>query len=148
MTTTIGFGVWGGMVFIGPFWGIIGHVKWQLAVACCWMTAFLGSMAHCKPGNKSFGIAVSFLANLPVGWIEQQTSALIQLLAPDDGSLGSAFGSMAGLRTAVGSIGTSIFLAILNGKFLSSAASHAGPHFSLHHTPFSFRKRGNMGLRQ
>jgi hypothetical protein len=44
MQTTIAFGVWFGMIFIGPFVGIIKHVRIQFIVLMSICVAFLGKI--------------------------------------------------------------------------------------------------------
>ncbi|OBT59086.1 hypothetical protein VE04_00710 [Pseudogymnoascus sp. 24MN13] len=115
MSCTIGFGLWGGMVFLGALWGPIGHPKWTLIISNMWMTAFIGALAHCNPDNKTFAIVCSFLAALPIGFIEQQTGAIAQLVVGDK-EIGTSFGTMGCVRVGTGAIGTGIVLAILTGE--------------------------------
>lgn len=88
----------------------------QLIVCNVVMTAFIGALSTLTPYNKVHGIIFSFFAALPVGCIEQQTAALIQLLAPSDADLGQAFGSMAAIRQAAAGIGTAICISVLTGR--------------------------------
>lgn len=131
MSCTIGFGLWGGMVFLGPLWGAylnpgitqnantkagpIGHPKWILIVSNIWMTVFIGALAHCNPDNKTFAIVCSFLAALPIGFVEQQTGAIAQLVVGDR-EIGTSFGTMGCVRVGTWAIGTGIVLAILTGE--------------------------------
>lgn len=117
MSCTIGFGLWGGMVFLGPLWGAylnpgitqnantkagpIGHPKWILIVSNIWMTVFIGALAHCNPDNKTFAIVCSFLAALPIGFVEQQTGAIAQLVVGDR-EIGTSFGTMGCVRLELG----------------------------------------------
>ncbi|KAK6387545.1 hypothetical protein LTS17_000814 [Exophiala oligosperma] len=115
LSSTTGMGTWAATVFCGPFWSKIGHVKWQLVFWCVWLTAFTGALMNCRPGDKAFAAAVSFLAGCPVGYLENQAGMLVQLIAPE-GQQSTYFGASQGIRTAAGSIGTAVFVAILNNK--------------------------------
>lgn len=79
------------------------------------MTAFVGALAHCNPDSKTFAIVCSFLAALPIGFVEQQTGAIAQLVVGDK-DIGTSFRTMGCVRVGVGAIGTAIVLAILNGE--------------------------------
>ncbi|KLJ12199.1 hypothetical protein EMPG_09549 [Blastomyces silverae] len=126
MSCTIGFGLWGGMVFLGPLWGPIGHPKMTLIVSKIWMVVFTAALANCNPDNKKFAIACSFLAALPIGFVEQQTGAIAQLVVPDK-HIGTSFGTMGCVRVGVGVIGTAIVLAILAAKIPVELQNHVVP---------------------
>ena len=116
MSSTIGAGTWAGVIILGPFWSVIGHVQLQFLALAIMLTAFSGSLAVTNPTNKSLAIALSFLAGFPDGIIENQGAALIQLVAPE-GKLGTYLGISNGLRTTIGAIGASIYTTILASKF-------------------------------
>ncbi|KFY91675.1 hypothetical protein V500_04545 [Pseudogymnoascus sp. VKM F-4518 (FW-2643)] len=126
LSCTIGIGLWGGMVFLGSLWGPIGHPKLTLIFSNVWMTIFIGALAHCNPDNRTFAAACSFLAALPIGFIEQQTGAIAQLVVGDK-DIGTSFGTMGCVRVGVGAIGTGIVLAILTAKLPVELEAHIVP---------------------
>ncbi|KAK2809258.1 hypothetical protein FQN50_003899 [Emmonsiellopsis sp. PD_5] len=126
MSCTIGFGLWGGMVFLGPLWGPIGHPKMVLIISKMWMVSFTAALAHCSPDDRNFAIACSFLAALPIGFVEQQTGAIAQLVVSDK-HIGTSFGTMGCVRVGVGVIGTAIVMAILAAKIPIELQAHVAP---------------------
>ncbi|KFY03644.1 hypothetical protein O988_01318 [Pseudogymnoascus sp. VKM F-3808] len=126
LSCTIGIGLWAGMVFLGALWGPIGHPKVTLIISNMWMTAFIGALAHCNPDSRAFAAACSFLAALPIGFIEQQTGAISQLVVGDK-DIGTSFGTMGCVRVGVGAIGTGIVLAILTAKLPVELEAHIVP---------------------
>lgn len=90
LSTTAAFGLWGGIVLLGPFMSYIGHVRYQILVSSVWMTAFLGAMASITVENKARAIAFSFLAGLTIGWGEVIAAIVVQYVVVDE-DLGVAF---------------------------------------------------------
>ncbi|KAL2421666.1 Trichothecene efflux pump TRI12 [Exophiala dermatitidis] len=82
-STTIAFGIWGGIVILGPFVSIIKHVRIQLIVMMAVSVAFLGALASCNSSNFSQSAAFSFLATFPAGILEVMTGLLVQLDSND-----------------------------------------------------------------
>lgn len=93
MSCTVNFGIWTGIIIVGPLYHIIKRIRWQLVVATAWMCVFLGVITTANSGQRSAAIAVSFLSCLPIGWGEVVTMLLVQYLV-DDQDLGAAFGTL------------------------------------------------------
>jgi hypothetical protein len=90
LSTTAAFGLWGGIVLLGPLMSWIGHIRYQILVSSIWMTAFLGAMASITMENKARAIAFSFLAGFTIGWGEVIAAIIVQYVVPDE-DLGVAF---------------------------------------------------------
>jgi len=90
LSTTAAFGLWGGIVILGPLMSWIGHIRYQILVSSIWMTAFLGAMASITVENKARAIAFSFLAGWTIGWGEVIAAIVVQYVVSDQ-DLGVAF---------------------------------------------------------
>ena len=90
LSTTAAFGLWGGIVVLGPLMSWIGHIRYQILVSSLWMTAFLGAMASITVERKSMAIAFSFLAGWTIGWGEVIAAIIVQYVVADE-DLGVAF---------------------------------------------------------
>jgi hypothetical protein len=90
LSSTAAFGIYAGVVILGSLFHL-GHIRWQLLVVSCWVTAFLGAMASVNRTTKASAIVFSFFTGLGIGWGEVVTMLLVQFLASDQ-DLGVAFG--------------------------------------------------------
>ncbi|KAL1866711.1 hypothetical protein Daus18300_006655 [Diaporthe australafricana] len=90
LSTTAAFGLWGGIIVLGPLMSWIGHIRYQILVSSVWMTAFLGAMASITVKRKSAAIASSFLAGWTIGWGEVIAAIVVQYVVADE-DLGVAF---------------------------------------------------------
>lgn len=66
LSTTAAFGLWGGIVILGPLMHFIGHIRYQILVSSVWMTALLGAMASITVEHKARAIAFSFLGGFTI----------------------------------------------------------------------------------
>ncbi|GME43592.1 Trichothecene efflux pump protein [Neofusicoccum parvum] len=126
MSCTVNFGIWAGIIIVGPLYHIIKHIRWQLVVATVWMSVFLGVITTANANQRAAAIAVSFLSCLPIGWGEVITMLLVQYLV-DDRDLGAAFAVTSANRTILGCIFTSVFSAILTNKLPQELSAHLVP---------------------
>ncbi|UPX16271.1 uncharacterized protein EKO05_0006681 [Ascochyta rabiei] len=122
LSTTAAFGLWGGIVVLGPFMSWIGHIRYQILVSSIWMTAFLGAMASITVERKSMAIAFSFLAGWTIGWGEVIAAIIVQYVVADE-DLGVAFSVISASRTIFGSIFTAAFIAVYTNKVPGYIAS-------------------------
>jgi len=90
LSTTAAFGLWSGIILLGPFMSWVGHIRYQILVSSVWMTAFLGAMASITVEKKSMAIAFSFLAGFTIGWGEVIAAIIVQYIV-SDADLGVAF---------------------------------------------------------
>jgi hypothetical protein len=122
LSTTIAFGIIGGIYLWGPMIAIIKHVKWQTVVLAAMVMAFSGALASSNQYNRGQSAAFSFLTTLPGGILELIPVSLVQMEA-NDADLGTVFAILFLARTTLGSIFATIYLAILNNKLPAEVAS-------------------------
>ncbi|CAN9313420.1 unnamed protein product [Alternaria alternata] len=115
LSTTAAFGLWGGIVILGPLMSWIGHIRYQILISSIWMTAFLGAMASITVEDKARAIAFSFLAGWTIGWGEVIAAIVVQYVVSDQ-DLGVAFSVISASRTIFGSIFTAAFIAVYMNK--------------------------------
>lgn len=113
LSTTIAFGIIGGIYVWGPMIHIVKHVKWQTVILAVLTCIFSGALASSNQYNKGQSAAFSFLTTFPAGILELIPVSLVQMEA-NDADLGTVFAILFLGRTAFGSIFTTIYLAILN----------------------------------
>ncbi|OAG39150.1 hypothetical protein AYO21_06701 [Fonsecaea monophora] len=131
-STTVGFGIWGGIILLFPFVNAIGYIKWQIVFWLALSTAFLGAMASVREGDRAMAIAASFLSTFGAGWLETGGTVLVQVISEDE-DVGVAYAMLRAGQSISGAIFTAVFLAILNGKapgkvqtYVTEAALQAG----------------------
>ncbi|KAF2011410.1 fungal trichothecene efflux pump [Aaosphaeria arxii CBS 175.79] len=122
LSTTAAFGLWGGIVLLGPLMHYIKHIRYQIIVSSIWMTAFLGAMASITVDKKGQAIAFSFLGGLTIGWGEVIAAIIVQYVVSDQ-DLGVAFSVISASRTIFGSIFTAAFIAVYVNKVPGYLAS-------------------------
>lgn len=115
LSTTIAFGIMGGIYLWGPMIAIVKHVKWQVVILSAMVMAFSGAMASSNQYNRGQSAALSFLTTLPDGILELIPVSLVQMEA-NDADLGTVFAILFLARTVLGSIFATIYIAILNNK--------------------------------
>ena len=123
LSTTIAFGIYGGIVLLGPFVSIIKHVRIQLIVLMSISVAFLGAMVSVNSSNFGRSATFSFLATFPGGILELSPALMVQMDS-NDADLGTVFSIIFCLRTAVGAIMASIFVTILEAKIPKGIAKY------------------------
>ncbi|OQU97446.1 hypothetical protein CLAIMM_03376 [Cladophialophora immunda] len=122
LSTTIAFGIIGGIYLWGPMIAVVKHVKWQTVVLAAMVMAFSGALASSNQYNRGQSAAFSFLTTLPGGILELIPVSLVQMEA-NDADLGTVFAILFLARTTLGSIFATIYLAILNNKLPGEIAS-------------------------
>ena len=100
LSTTIAFGIIGGIYVWGPMISVVKHVRIQIIVMAALTCTFSGALAASNQHNKPLAAAFSFLTTFPNGILELIPASLVQMDA-NDADLGTVFGkSFAGTLTA------------------------------------------------
>lgn len=122
LSTTIAFGIMAGILLWGPMVAVVKHVKWQVVTLAVMVTAFSGAMATSNQNNRGQSAALSFLTTLPGGILELIPVSLVQMEA-NDADLGTVFAILFLIRTALGSIFATIYIAILSNRLPTEIAA-------------------------
>lgn len=90
LSTTIAFGIIGGIYLWGPMIAIVKHVRLQTIALAVMTCVFSGALASSNQYNKGQSAAFSFLTTLPAGILELIPVSLVQMDA-NDADLGTVF---------------------------------------------------------
>ncbi|KAK4947679.1 hypothetical protein LTR10_013625 [Elasticomyces elasticus] len=115
LSTTIAFGIIGGIFVMGPLFAIIKHVKWQVVILAIIVMTFSAALASSNQYTRGQSAAFSFLTTFPAGVLELIPVSLVQMEA-NDADLGTVFAILFLARTTLGSIFATIYIAILDNK--------------------------------
>ena len=103
LSCTTGIALAAGELIFAPLFRTLGHLKWQLVIACL-MTAIFGTaMAAVTYKTENMAIAFTILAGLAVGWIELITIVIVGLVAPPN-DIGVAQGFFGATRMVFGTV--------------------------------------------
>ena len=97
LSTTIAFGIIGGIYVWGPMIAIVKHVRIQIIVLTTLTCIFSGALAASNQHNKPLAAAFSFLTTFPNGILELIPASLVQMDA-NDADLGTVFGMYLSIR--------------------------------------------------
>ncbi|KAL4804326.1 fungal trichothecene efflux pump [Aspergillus unguis] len=105
---------------------LIGHIKWQLVVACIVFTTFTGAMAAVTPSTKTMAILFSLISSMGIGYMEIITlvGGPLSVAAKD---IGLASGLQFAVRTAFDSLADSIYVTILANKVAENMPKYIIP---------------------
>ncbi|OAA57412.1 Fungal trichothecene efflux pump [Niveomyces insectorum RCEF 264] len=111
--TLVGIAITVGEILGGTFTGRIGKFKYQLLTAITIGTACLGSMAVCTPDTPKTAMALVFVATTAVGWCESIVLPACNINIDDQTEIGTATGIAGSLRSAVSTVASTIYSAVL-----------------------------------
>jgi hypothetical protein len=111
-----------GEVIFGPFFKILGNVRWQMFSAACMLTLFGGLLALGNEDRMGLAIGSGVCLGLSVGWIELVAILVAGLVVPPH-QIGAAQAFFASCRAVASTIASSIYLAIYNSRLSSTMSA-------------------------
>jgi hypothetical protein len=117
---TIAGGIFGSMIV-----RTVGRQKYQLVFVASGMTAFIGAMAAADQTTKALAVSLVTVGSFFVGMIEGITTATTPLCL-DAADIGLAIGMLGSIRTALSSIATAVYVAVLTAKLDSNIPKYVG----------------------
>ncbi|OQU97191.1 hypothetical protein CLAIMM_03165 [Cladophialophora immunda] len=103
---------------------LLSGIQFIVLMSIC--VAFLGGLVSCNPHNFGQSAAFFFLAAMPLGIMEMTAGLLVQMDS-NDADLGTVFSIVFLIKSASGSIFTSVFIAILNNKLPAELKKYVIP---------------------
>ncbi|OAL39423.1 hypothetical protein AYO20_01293 [Fonsecaea nubica] len=101
----------------------IGHLKMQYIFSACALTAFTAGLAAANASNQDLATAFGVLGGFFVGYLELLTESTSTIVLSDQMLLGSSIGVLNTLRTASGTIATTIYVSILTNTVSAKMTS-------------------------
>lgn len=105
----------------------MGKQKWQLVVSTVIFTGLLGGVACATIDNKNTVIGLLIVGCFFVGWVESIGLAMASILIDDQSQIGTAVGIAGTVRSAISTIASTIYVAILTNRLGSTIPAQVPP---------------------
>lgn len=105
----------------------IGKQKWQLVVSTTAFTGLLGGVACATTDNKDTVIGLLIVGCFFVGWVESIGLAMSGIVIKDQSEIGTAVGIAGTVRSAISTVASTIYVAILTNRLGATIPAQVPP---------------------
>lgn len=122
-----GIGITVGEIIGGSIAQKVGKSKFQVMVAMTTGTALIAAMAACTPDTPTTAIVLCLLGTTAIGYNEAIALPVCTLCIPDQKNIGQAAGLAGSARSAISSVATAIYSAVLAQRQTETIGSQIPP---------------------
>ncbi|ERS98989.1 hypothetical protein HMPREF1624_04184 [Sporothrix schenckii ATCC 58251] len=115
MSLTSGLGLIVGMAFFGILLRFFGNTRLQLLISTSVLFAFLAALGGTTHKGENYAIAFTTMAAFFAGWMDI-IAAVANGLVTEPGDLGLANGFLGSMKQLIGTVATSVYVAILSNR--------------------------------
>lgn len=105
----------------------IGKQKWQLVFSTLAFTGLLGGIACATVDNKNTVIGLLIVGCFFVGWVESIGLAMSGIIIDDQSQIGTAVGIAGTIRSAISTVASTIYVAILTNRLGATIPAQVPP---------------------
>ncbi|CAK7201513.1 hypothetical protein SEUCBS139899_004219 [Sporothrix eucalyptigena] len=116
MSLTSGLALIVGEAIFGTFMKWFGRTRLQLIISTAMLCAFLAALGGTTHKSENYAIAFTTMAGFFSGWLDIVASVANGLVT-EPGDLGLANGFLGSMKQLIGTIATSIYIAILSNRY-------------------------------
>ncbi|KAF2646390.1 MFS general substrate transporter [Massarina eburnea CBS 473.64] len=123
----VGIGITIGEIIGGTVAKNFGHWKIQCFCVITLGTIFLGLGALCNPNTPNTAMALVFVATAFIGWNEALVLPICTIAIRDQGEIGTAAGIAGSSRSAISTIASTVYSAVLTARVSETLSTQIPP---------------------